>query len=173
VLSTGPGWHAVGRPAVARGDPAAAGPLGQRAGEFRPGRELDELCRRLEADLLALVNVDTGGKVITSVERSDTHYRRESLDALPDLFVQWNQDDPIETVWSPRFGLIRGPYTHWRTGDHRPGGMLLVRGPGIAPRATLPAVEISQLSALIAAELGVALAEADDAPGAGLAASTR
>ncbi|MEA2159847.1 MAG: hypothetical protein QOD66_2227 [Solirubrobacteraceae bacterium] len=142
-------------------------------GRVHPGRELDELCRRLEADLLALINVDTGGKVITGVERSDTHYERESLDALPDLFVQWNQDDPIETVWSPRFGLIHGPYTHWRTGDHRPGGMLLVRGPGISPGATLPAVEISQLSALIAGQLGVALPGADGAPRAGLASAAR
>jgi predicted AlkP superfamily phosphohydrolase/phosphomutase len=133
-------------------------------GRVRPGHELDVLYRRLEADLLALVNVDTGGRVITRVERSDMHYERESLDALPDLFLQWNQDDPIETVWSPRFGMIRGPYTHWRTGDHRPGGMLLVRGRGIAPGATLPAVEVSQLSKLIAGELGVDLDQSGDAP---------
>jgi hypothetical protein len=60
--------------------------------------------------------------VLTRIERSDAYYDRESLDALPDVFLECNHDHPIETVWSPRCGLIRGPYVHWRTGDHRPGG---------------------------------------------------
>ena len=135
--------------------------MGREAeGRVRPGSELDELCRRLEDDLLALVNVETGTSVIERVERSDAHYRRESLDALPDLFIEWNHRHPIETVWSPRFGMVHGSYTHWRTGDHRPGGLLLVRGPGVAPRTELPAVEVDRLGALIAAELGVSLEEA-------------
>jgi predicted AlkP superfamily phosphohydrolase/phosphomutase len=132
-------------------------------GQVRPGGELDELCRRLEEDLLALVNVDTGTTVVNRVERADAHYQRESLDALPDLFLEWNQDHPIETVWSPRFGMIHGPYTHWRTGDHRAGGLLLVRGPGIAPQTQFPALEINHLASAIAAELGVTLPDADGA----------
>jgi predicted AlkP superfamily phosphohydrolase/phosphomutase len=125
-------------------------------GRVNPGRELDELCRRLESDLLALINVDTGTTVIDRVDRTDAHYERESLDALPDLFLEWNHDHPIETVWSPRFGIVHGPYTHWRTGDHQPGGLLLLRGPGIGPELERPALEINQLGASIAAELGVA-----------------
>jgi predicted AlkP superfamily phosphohydrolase/phosphomutase len=128
-------------------------------GRVRPGGDLDELCRRLEEDLLALVNVDTGTSVIERVEGSDAHYQRKSLDSLPDLFIEWNHDHPIETVWSPRFGMIHGPYMHWRTGDHLPGGLLLVRAPGVAPRAQLPALEIGRLGDLIAAELGVSLDE--------------
>jgi predicted AlkP superfamily phosphohydrolase/phosphomutase len=138
--------------------------LGREAeGQVRPGRQLDELCRRLEDDLLALVNVDTGTTVVNRVERADAHYERESLDALPDLFLEWNQDHPIETVWSPRFGMIHGPYTHWRTGDHRAGGLLLARGPGVAPRTELPALEINHLAPVIAAELGVTLPDAGGA----------
>ncbi len=130
-------------------------------GQVKPGRELEALCRRLESDLLGLVNVDTGTPVVESVERSDSYYERASLDALPDLFVEWNTEHPIETVWSPRFGMIRGPYTHWRTGDHKPGGLLLARAPGIEP-SELPALEIDQLAASIAGELGVALTSGDD-----------
>jgi predicted AlkP superfamily phosphohydrolase/phosphomutase len=124
-------------------------------GRVDGGRELDELCARLEDDLLALVNVDTGTPVVNRVERSDAHYRREAIDAMPDLFIEWNHDHPIEAVWSPRFGLIRGPYLHWRTGDHRPGGLLLVRGPETVPRAELADLEIHRLGAVIADELGV------------------
>ena len=128
----------------------------EQEGQVSPGRELDELCRRLESDLLALVNVETGAPVIESVKRSDAYYDRESLDALPDLFLEWNHDHPIETVWSPRFGIVHGAYTHWRTGDHRPGGLLLARGPAVFPQTQLPALEVNRLGALIAEELGVA-----------------
>ncbi len=124
-------------------------------GRVTRGAQLDQLCRRLEADLLALVNVETGSPVIVGVERSDHHYDREPLDAIPDLFVTWNDEHPIETIWSPRFGLLRGQYTHWRTGDHRPGGLLLVRSPKTASRSELPALDIGRLGAVIADELGV------------------
>ena len=127
----------------------------EEGGFVRPGREFDELCLRLEEDLLALVNIETGSSVIDRVERSDLHYDRRSLDALPDLFLEWNHDHPIEAIWSPPFGTIRGPYTHWRTGDHQPGGLLLVRGPGIPPGAKLPNLAISQLGSWIAAMIGV------------------
>ena len=106
----------------------------EREGRVAPGREFDQLCDRLGEDFLTLVNVDTGAPVVRSVERTDAHYSRDHLDALPDLLLEWNHDHPIETIWSPRFGLIHGPYTHWRTGDHRPGGLLLARGPGIRGR---------------------------------------
>ncbi len=133
----------------------------EEEGRIRPGSEFDELCRRLETDLPALVNVDTGTTVIDRVERSDGLYQRESLDALPDLFVQWNHNHPIENVWSPRFGLIHGPYTHWRTGDHRAGGLLLMRAPTVTPGTELTPLEINRLGCSIAAELGVTLADLD------------
>src|SRR5262249_50821325 len=63
----------------------------EEQGIVRPGPEFDQLRQRLEADLLALVNVDTGTPVVERVERSDDHYQRASLDALPDLFVYWRQ----------------------------------------------------------------------------------
>jgi hypothetical protein len=129
----------------------------EAAGRVQLGRELDELRARLEADLLALVNVETGTSVITRVERSDEHYQRDALDSLPDLFLHWNKDHLIETVWSPRFGMIGGEYTHWRSGDHRPEGLLLERSPGTTPDAELPPVAINQLGAVISAQLGVEL----------------
>jgi hypothetical protein len=143
----------------------------EKEGFVRPGNELDETYRRLASDLLALVNVEAGVPVIKRVERSDAHYERGPLDALPDLFLEWNHDQPIETVWSPRFGIIHGPYTHWRTGDHRPGGLLLVRRPGLEPEQQLPALEINRLAAMIAEQLGAELPESDRAADAGVAAA--
>jgi predicted AlkP superfamily phosphohydrolase/phosphomutase len=131
----------------------------EEAGRVRPGAELEGLYDRLRKDLLALVNVETGAAVIKRVERSDGYYDRDRLDALPDLFLEWNHEHPIEVVWSPRIGMIRSPYMHWRTGDHRPGGLLLERGPRVAPRADLEPWEIERLSSEIAARLGVDLAD--------------
>jgi hypothetical protein len=136
----------------------------ERDGLVAPGSELDELCERLRHDLLALVNVETGTPVVTAVERADRYYRRGQLDALPDLFLEWNHERPIEAIWSPRLGLIRGPYTHWRTGDHRPGGMLLVRAPGVEPRSALPPLAIEDLGPSISAALGVELPDVDGRP---------
>jgi predicted AlkP superfamily phosphohydrolase/phosphomutase len=135
----------------------------ERSGIVKPGAEFDELCQRLRADLMALVNVETGRQVIRDVERTDTYYERAELDALPDLLIEWNHDAPIETVWSPRFGVIRGSYVHWRTGDHRPGGLLLARGPGVEPGAELPEIAIEDLAPSIAARLGVVLEDVDGA----------
>ena len=108
-----------------------------------------------------MVNVATGGPVVREVTRTDLHYPRSSDDSLPDLFLEWNHDDPIETIWSPRFGTIHGRYMHWRTGDHRPGGMLLARAPDIAPGARLPELAIEDLAPSISQRLGVSLVGVD------------
>ena len=136
----------------------------EREGRVAPGREFDQLCDRLREDFLTLVNVDTGAPVVRAVERTDAHYSRDYLDALPDLLLEWNHDRPIETVWSPRFGLVHGPYSHWRTGDHRPGGLLLARGPGLDPRQEPPELAIEDLAPSIAARLGVELRDVDGTP---------
>src|SRR5438105_12122367 len=138
-------------------------------GMVQPGQAAADVCRRLEADFLGMVNVATGTPVVRRVERSDAHYDRASLDALPDLFLEWNQDHAIETVWSPRVGLMHGRYKHWRTGDHRPDGLLFARGPGISHTTTPSSIDIIDLAPSIAARLGVSLHDVDGRPAAWLA----
>lgn len=133
----------------------------EREGRVAPGNQFDQLCERLTRDLLGLVNVETGAPVIRSVERTDRHYPREQLDALPDLLLEWNHERPISTIWSPRFGLMHGPYVHWRTGDHRPGGLLLARAPGLDPGARGDPIAIEDLGPTICARLGVKLEDVD------------
>ena len=127
------------------------------AGLIEPGREFDRTSEQLRHDLLALVNVDTGGPVVRSVDRTDAHYARASVDALPDLLIQWSVDTPIETVWSPKTAIVHRPYAHWRTGDHRPDGLLLAAGPGIRAGADLGAIAIGDLGPAICALLGAPL----------------
>src|SRR5262249_52678837 len=124
--------------------------------------EVDAVCRRLIDDLMAIVNLDSGAPVIRAVERADRWYRRAADDAMPDLFVDWDHRAPIETVWSPKTGLVHGRYTNWRSGDHKPDGLLLAYGPGIAENITLPGMATEDLAPSIAARLGV---EFDDVDG--------
>ncbi|HEV2781745.1 MAG TPA: alkaline phosphatase family protein [Actinophytocola sp.] len=126
-------------------------------GRVHPGAEYDRVCARLAEDLLALVNLDTGAPVVRAVTRAEDHYDREENDTLPDLFIDWSHEAPVETVWSPRTGLVYGPDNHWRTGDHRPDGLLLASGPGITPGAALPDISSTDLGASLSARLGVEL----------------
>jgi len=83
---------------------------------------------------------------------------------MPDLFVDWERTAPIETVWSPKTGLVHAPYTHWRTGDHRPDGLLLAIGAGVPRDTVLPCVDLEDIAPSIAARLGVGLEDVDGRP---------
>lgn len=132
-------------------------------GCVRP-EEVDALSARLSRDLLALVNVDTGGRVVRGVERSDRWYRRSAVDTIPDLFVDWERTALVETVWSSKTGPVHAPYWHWRTGDHRPDGLLLVFGPGVPTSTMLGDVSLEDLPTTIAARLGIGLEDVDGRP---------
>jgi hypothetical protein len=51
---------------------------------------------------------------------------------MPDLLLEWRQDEPIRSLASPTVGRLDGQYGGHRTGDHRRDGMLLRRGPTAA-----------------------------------------
>jgi predicted AlkP superfamily phosphohydrolase/phosphomutase len=131
-------------------------------GIVAPG-DLKRVCERLAADLLDLVNVETGAPVINAVNRAEELYDRRLDDTLPDLFLDWNHDAPVSTVWSPKTGLIHGAYDLWRTGDHRLEGMLIARGPGIEPGSKPPLRSID-IGPTLAARLGVQLGGVDGEP---------
>ncbi len=138
------------------------------AGRVCPGAEFDAVCEQLKQDLTSLINVMTGDPVVRSVERTDAHYERDVIDELPDLLIYWNHDAPVETVWSPKTGVIHAPYWHWRTGDHRAGGLLLASGPNVPAGADLGRMENRDLGPTICAMLGVELTNVDGYPMPGL-----
>jgi predicted AlkP superfamily phosphohydrolase/phosphomutase len=88
----------------------------------------------------------------------------EHLDDLPDLLVRWHRDVPVRGVSSPRVGRIEREYSGCRTGDHRAGGALYARRPGLAAGVHPEAVSILDLGPTIAALLGVALDDVDGRP---------
>ncbi len=122
--------------------------------------DVDTVIAELTRDLMALVDVDSGRPVVRSVERSN--HRRYDGDTFPDLFVEyWDWVTLQQTVWSPKTGIIHGLYTNWRSGDHRPDGLLLALGPGIATNSAFAAIQIEDLAPSISARLGVRLEDVD------------
>jgi len=136
----------------------------ERSGLVRRGAEFDAVCKQLSKDLLSLLNVQTGEPVVQSVEKTEDHYRRNEIDELPDLLIDWRHDAPIETVWSPKTGFIHAPYWHWRTGDHRPEGFLFVKGPNISPHTDFGAIENGDLGPTLCALFDVPLPGVDGCP---------
>jgi hypothetical protein len=110
---------------------------------------------------LELVNVDTGKRAVRAVERCDTWHARAPTDVMPDLFIDWERSAPVEKVTSPKTGLIHIPYTHWRTGDHRPAGMLLARARELPGGKRLAGLSVEDIGPSIAARLGVTLKDVD------------
>lgn len=133
-------------------------------GVLATGADVDTACERLRRGLLELVNVDTGEPVVTAVLRTDGLYERSPDDALPDLFVEWNRNAPIERVWSPRIGLVERRSSHWRTGDHTTGGLLIATGPGIVPGRRAGSVPVVDVGVTLAAAAGVEIPDVDGIP---------
>lgn len=131
-------------------------------GRVRSGTEYDTLVRTLRDDLLALTDPASGRPLVRDVLLTSDLYDGPARDALPDLLVDWYRDAPISGASSSRVGVVRADYDGVRTGDHRPPGLVLVRGSGVGP---LPeSVPVIDLAPTIAAWLGVGLPHADGRP---------
>jgi predicted AlkP superfamily phosphohydrolase/phosphomutase len=115
------------------------------SGLVRPGKELEDLCRKISEDLLNIVEKDSGKPVVKRVLKTSELFQGEHIDNLPDLLVEWSEDKLIGSkglsngtfyrlqLTSYKIGIITGEYTYCRTGDHRPEGLFIVFGPGIKP----------------------------------------
>ncbi len=119
---------------------------------------------RLEAELLALRNADTGEPVVERVIRMADHDADVDGSPLPDVLVEWRRVGGIvEGVTSPTIGTIRRPYPEIRTGAHRPDGLMVLRAPGVPAGATTE-LESVDVWPTLAALLGVDPGDVDGAP---------
>jgi hypothetical protein len=132
-------------------------------GQLDPG-EVDRVCAELIRWFEEIVNVDSGEPLVHRIYRSDDVYARRPDDRLPDLFVEWNSNAPIERVYSPRIGLVAAVDPQWRTGDHRRHGLLFARGPGIVPGLRAERISMMDVGPTLCAALGVTLEGVDGRP---------
>jgi predicted AlkP superfamily phosphohydrolase/phosphomutase len=133
-------------------------------GQIKPGSEYDALCERLTADVMEIVNLDTGRPIADRVFRTDSVYSGENVEFLPDLLIEWNQTDPISSIGSEKLGRLDGTDPYTRTGDHRKGGILVALGPQIRPGSLNRSIEVTDVGPTIARMLGVELPDVDGTP---------
>jgi predicted AlkP superfamily phosphohydrolase/phosphomutase len=100
-------------------------------GIVAPGAEYAALLTHIENEFRALVNVDTGRPAVEAVFKIHELAPGPRVNELPDLGIVWDSGAPITTVESPRLGRLHLRVHEERTGNHRPGGFMLARGPGI------------------------------------------
>ena len=134
-------------------------------GKIQPGGEADAFVARLIDDLQQLTDPSDGRLLVKEVIRSRDMFPGEHSDLLPDLFVRWNRDTPITGASSPKIGtLIEEDHRTRRTGDHRPGGLFFLRGPGIDSAVHLPPATDEDIAPTLAALLGTDLPNVDGRP---------
>jgi predicted AlkP superfamily phosphohydrolase/phosphomutase len=132
------------------------------SGQIQPGAEAEAFVSRLCADLMELIDPVDGRPLVKEIVHSRKAFPGEQSSRLPDLFVRWNRNQPITRMASPKIGIITGEdHSTHRTGDHRPGGLLFLRGPGISERTVPGEVRDEDIAPTLAALLGVELEGVD------------
>jgi predicted AlkP superfamily phosphohydrolase/phosphomutase len=130
-------------------------------GKVAPGAEYDALLDQLAEDLAAITNIETGHPIVKAVHRRDRLYAGPECNHLPDLMVEWHNDAPTRMVSSNKIGRIDGEYRYCRTGDHKSGGLFIVKGPHTRPMMLDRVVSCIDFAPTIAALLGVRLDDVD------------
>jgi predicted AlkP superfamily phosphohydrolase/phosphomutase len=130
-------------------------------GKVGAGVPYELLLDELEEDLRAITNGETGKPIVNAVHRRDRLYTGPESDHLPDLMVEWANDSPTRIVTSNKIGRVEGEYRYCRTGDHKPGGLFIVRGPHTVPTTLDRPVSCIDFAPTIAAMLGVTLRDVD------------
>jgi len=138
-------------------------------GTVQPGAEYEALCDRLIVQLGEVRNDETGEPLVAHIVRTRDLYDGPRTHTLPDLLVTWNRGRPIRVVSSPAIGRLVHPHPTIRTGDHRPHAMLLLNGPGVAPRRLNDDIDIIDLAPSLTALMGLPTAGFQGQIHAGLA----
>jgi predicted AlkP superfamily phosphohydrolase/phosphomutase len=125
-----------------------------------PVERYDAVVDQLAEDLLDIVNLESGRPLVRAIERGTDLYPR-STPWLADLYVQWDHTAQCNDVYSPKIGRLRIPYHHVRTGDHKPHGLLLARGPSFVDQAPLTRMPVTGIAPTIAALLDTELTDVD------------
>jgi predicted AlkP superfamily phosphohydrolase/phosphomutase len=126
-------------------------------GIVSPGPEYAQILKQIEDALLELRAADSDRPVVRRVIRVDDVFPGDRRAYLPDLIVQWEASSPIQSVQSPRTGIVSGISPDPRSGTHRGPGFVLASGPGIAPGTTLSGGHIVDFAPTVLARVGVAV----------------
>jgi len=124
-------------------------------GIVEPGEEYEKLRDELVSRIADLRHPVTGEPIVEKVYRREELFSGKAFGKAPDLVVEWNekaffspssrQPEPCVKKRKERFRLTAIP----RSGDHRPFGIFLARGPGIRKNTALPEAHIMDVAPTI------------------------
>jgi predicted AlkP superfamily phosphohydrolase/phosphomutase len=134
------------------------------AGKIRPGAEYEAFLEQLGRDLLDIVNVETGRRIVNRVIRTAELFRGEGTEHFPDLLVEWAGAEPVRAVRSAKMGRIDKDYAYCRTGEHIQAGLFIAAGPGITPGQLDREVSILDFAPTFCDALGVDCDEFEGTP---------
>jgi predicted AlkP superfamily phosphohydrolase/phosphomutase len=126
-------------------------------GIVAPGAEYDALLSRLEEDLHALRDAETGTAVIARTVRTREVFGDDAHPALPDLIVYWSEHHrPLRRVRHPRAELTQSPHAFNRGSHHTTEGILVAAGASVREAGRLPDVDPLSLAPTMLTLLDVA-----------------
>ena len=143
------------------------------AGTLARGADADAFCDELIRELRAVVDPQSGQPLVRDVWRTADRFRGERIEELPDLCVEWSEaivlggaavgegEGATLRGASPRIGVVEATNRYCRSGEHRPQGMFIVRGPGISPGRLERVSSILDLAPTIARALDCEMADAE------------
>lgn len=124
-------------------------------GLLEPGAEAEAFTEQLIADLKALVNPATGKPAVLRIVKTRDVYPGECSAGFPDLLIDWNREDMLRAVTSEKTGLVEHKDMPTRSGDHRPVGLFMAKGPGLAPRHLNERTSVYDFAPTLLAVLGL------------------
>jgi predicted AlkP superfamily phosphohydrolase/phosphomutase len=126
-------------------------------GIVAPGEEYDALLSRLEEDLHALRDAETGAAVIARTVRTREVFGHDAHPALPDLTVFWHEHHrPLRRVRHPRAELTQSPHAFNRGSHHTTEGILVAAGAAVRAAGRVPDVDALSLAPTMLTLLDVA-----------------
>ena len=124
-----------------------------------PGAEYEALLSQLAAQFHDLVIPETGERAVEDVYFPAKQLPGPKAAELPDVAIVWNASAPIIAVTSNAIGTISGQPDSDRSGNHRPDGFALFRGPSFAAGAGTHDGDARQIAPTILNRFGVELPE--------------
>jgi len=129
-------------------------------GIVNPGSEYEDLREKLIEALGTIIDPDTGEPAVGKVYRGEEVYHGVCMDNAPDLLVTWRNheytswpgyNDRDRELFEP--SLQHSDFSDWsqlqKGGNHRPNGVIFMKGDGIRQGAKIEGARILDLAPTI------------------------
>lgn len=115
-------------------------------GTVQPGTEYNKLCDQIRNELTMLINTSNGKLAVRDVLKISECYQGDNLLHMPDLIVEWADDEPINEVSHPDFGVISRGKSDLHKSQHTPQGFMIASGNKISKNTVLKEANILDLA---------------------------